>query len=69
MTNHPKVDHCVEALCRHGCRAVRGYIAALQTGQELPEASRLDAQERILLQQELQAIMAVYEGANSSCPL
>ena len=69
MTNNPKVDHCVEVLCQHGCRAVRGYLASLQVGQERQEFIDLNPQERALLQQELEAIMVVYDRANSSCPL
>ena len=60
-TGNVKIDHYVEILCGHGCRAVQGYIKSLATDQELPECADLDAQERILLRKELEAVMAVYD--------
>lgn len=59
-TGNPKIDRRVEELCMHGCKAVRGYIAALSAGEDLPQAHDLDAHEREQLREELSAIMAVY---------
>ena len=60
MTGNPKVDHCIETLCLHGCRAVCEHIEALRAGSESPHWSELDANERGLLCRELESIMAVY---------
>lgn len=60
MTGNPNVDRCIDALCLHGCRAVREYIEALRAGSESEHWSELDATERGLLCQELESIMAVY---------
>lgn len=60
MTGNPKVDRCIEALCMHGCRAVRGYIEALRAGREQPQWTDLNYAERRLLCEELEGIMAVY---------
>ncbi|MGA7801415.1 MAG: hypothetical protein WCC36_11455 [Gammaproteobacteria bacterium] len=59
--DHSKVERCVEQLCNDGCQAVWGYIEALETGRDLPQASELNGAERQYLLAELQAIMAVYE--------
>lgn len=59
-TGSARVDRRVEALCGHGCGAVREYIQALRDGRPLPQFEGLDAGERRLLQQELESIMAVY---------
>lgn len=66
MTGNPKVDRCIEALCMHGCRAVREYIEALRAGSELSQWAELDFEERQLLCRELESIMAVY---GEKCPL
>lgn len=60
MTGNPKVDRCIEALCMHGCRAVRGYIEDLRAGNEQPHWAELDCAERQRLCEELEDIMAVY---------
>ena len=59
-TGNAQIDQHVETLCGHGCRAVREYIEALRSGQELPQFAGLDGVERDLLRQELENIMAVY---------
>lgn len=66
MTGNPKVDRCIDALCGHGCRAVREYIDALRAGDEYPHWAELDADERGLLCHELESIMAVY---GDKCPI
>ncbi len=65
-TGNVKIDHYVEVMCEHGCRAVYGYIELLKAGQELPECANLDTQERILLRKELEAVMAVFSDNNKS---
>lgn len=60
MTGNPNVDRYIDALCAHGCRAVREYIKALRAGGESPHWAGLDADERGLLCQALESIMAVY---------
>ena len=64
-TGNVKIDHCVEVLCEHGCHAVQKYIKSLEADQALPEYAVLDAQERILLCKELEAVMAVYNDKAS----
>ena len=59
-TGNIHIDQCVDTLCKHGCRAVRGYIEALRAGEDLSQFAGLDAAERGLLRQELESIMAVY---------
>lgn len=61
-----RVDQCVEALCIKGCKAVWGDITALETGQDLPETLSLTRDERLLVLDELKAIMSVYEGSCSA---
>ena len=61
MTGNPKVDALIEQLCEHGCRDVLGYIKALTDGGDLEgQAAGLDQAERMILRDELQAIMNVY---------
>ncbi len=67
MNHSPAVDRCLEILCGQGCRAVRGYLDALQEGQAIRECVELNPQERLWLQQELENIMTVYDRADSSC--
>jgi hypothetical protein len=66
MTGNPKIDQCIDALCAHGCRAVREYIETLRAGGESPHWAELDAAERGLLRRELEGIMTVY---GDKCPL
>jgi hypothetical protein len=56
------VAYCVEALCNKGCKAVRDDIAALESGQRLPETRELRADEVRAVLAELKSIMAVYGG-------
>jgi len=65
-TGDAGVDQRVEALCGHGCRAVREYIQALREDRPLPQFDGLDATQRRQLQQELEAIMAVYGGPSGA---
>ncbi len=51
---------CVETLCNKGCKAVRDDIAALESGQGLPETRELRAEEVRAVLAELKSIMAVY---------
>ncbi len=61
MIGNPKVDALVETLCEDGCRDVRAYIEALTCGGDLDgRAEHLSEEERLLLRDELQAIMKVY---------
>ena len=57
-----RVDFHLERLCDDGCFAVRGYISTLEQGGAPPGCELLESRERALLLDELQAIMAVYEG-------
>ncbi len=59
-TGNAHIDERVEALCEHGCGAVREYIEALCSGREHPQFVGLDAVERGVLCRELENIMAVY---------
>lgn len=60
VTRTATLDLRVEMLCEHGCRAVRDYIEALSMGQDLPQFEGLNAAQRVLLRQELEAVMVVY---------
>ena len=60
-----RVEHCVERLCRKGCKAVWDDIAVLEEGQRLPETRRLSAEENRAVLRELKAIMAVYDRSGS----
>ena len=57
-----KIQQCVEALCQNGCRAVRATIDVLESGQEVPQMSHLNAEERSAVLNELKSIMSVYDG-------
>ena len=61
-----KIDQCVESLCNQGCSRVTGYIAALRAGQEFPEVAELSGEERRLVLEELESIMAAYDGSCES---
>jgi hypothetical protein len=54
------VEDCVELVCQKGCRSVRLIIAALERGEDVPEARGLDEEDRRGLLEELQSIMAAY---------
>ncbi len=58
--DHLRLESRVEAICQHGCPQVRRIIAALETGDEVPETHGLNQSERAALLAELQQIMAVY---------
>jgi len=60
-----RVEHCVEQVCRKGCRAVWADIDALEQGRHLEETRHLSGAEAHAVLQELKAIMAVYEGSCS----
>jgi hypothetical protein len=62
-TGNKKVNHCIEILCRQGCSEVYTYIQALRSGEDIAEAAMLDEDERQLLLEELESIMAAYEGS------
>jgi hypothetical protein len=58
-----KIDQCVESLCSQGCNRVTGYIAELRAGQEFPEVARLSREDRRRVLEELESIMAAYDGS------
>jgi len=60
MHHSPTVEHCIEALCHQGCRAVWGQIATLEKGDSLPETEGLSREETAYVLAELKTIMAVY---------
>lgn len=61
MTDNPRVDKLIEELCEDGCREVRAYIDALTCGGDLDgRVEHLDEDERLMLRDELAAIMKVY---------
>lgn len=57
-----KVDILLESLCGEGCKAVRGVIDNLESGEALPQTNGLSDQELDTLLAELKSIMAVYAG-------
>ncbi len=57
-----RVEKCVENVCRKGCRAVWSDLAALESGQPLPEVRGLSPQEIRAVIHELRTVMSVYEG-------
>lgn len=61
-----KIDQCVESLCNQGCNRVSEYIAELRAGQEFPEVAELSGEERRLVLEELESIMAAYDGSCES---
>lgn len=56
-----KINHCVEALCKNGCEAVRATISSMELGAEVEQTRDLDQQEAASVLNELRAIMAVYD--------
>ena len=63
MSSEPdKVELCIEALCLQGCTKVFAKIEALKKGQEIRETVSLNESERQSVLNELEAIMAVYDG-------
>ncbi len=60
MTGNERVDRTIDVICHQGCRAVWGFIDALEAGTLRPEYAHLDAAERALLLAELHDIMQVY---------
>jgi len=58
-----RVDQCVERLCYEGCRKVREYIRALQSGEQLPALAHLKPLEVNAVLGELKSIMAAYNGS------
>jgi hypothetical protein len=56
-----EVEQALDAVCVLGCDEVRACIADLQKGETRPEYARLDADQRIRMLSELQAIMSVYD--------
>lgn len=61
-TDNIKINNHVEVLCGSGCRSVQVYIKQLREGQKFPEVSSLDEQELVLLRQELEVIMTIYDN-------
>ena len=57
-----KVELSIEALCLQGCSTVFARIEVLKKGQEIPETAFLSEFERQSVLEELEAIMAVYDG-------
>jgi hypothetical protein len=60
------VEACVDAVCEQGCSHVNACIRALRNGEEFPEVAGMPEGDRLLLLQELVAIMAVYDGTCES---
>ena len=58
-------NHCLEQLCHQGCNSVRHVISELKQGHTVPEIAQLSEDERLLLLEELQNIMAVYDERDS----
>ncbi|MGD2138398.1 MAG: hypothetical protein PVJ66_07555 [Gammaproteobacteria bacterium] len=61
-TGNKKVNQCIAVLCERGCSEVYACIEALRSGGTVTEAAMLDEQERRVLLEELESIMAAYEG-------
>ena len=57
-----KLGQRVETLCQHGCESVSACIKALRAGQMFAEVADLDVAERRMVLDELESIMAPYEG-------
>jgi hypothetical protein len=55
------INQCVDAICQSGCNAVRATIAAMESGQPLPQVEQLDPEARNSVLDELRAVMAVYD--------
>ncbi len=55
-----QLESRLENICQQGCQQVRRIIAALDTGDEIPETHGLNQSERAALLAELKQIMAVY---------
>lgn len=60
LTTNAEVNAAIERLCRDGCKSVREYIAALESGDNHPAFAHLASEQRTQLLAELKAIMAVY---------
>jgi hypothetical protein len=60
--NPRKIDDCVEALCRKGCREVSRIILALERNEPVAETLALSSGERAAVLAELKSIMAVYDA-------
>ena len=56
-----KVAHCVEILCRKGCKEVSLTILALERDDPMEEVQNLSKSEREAVLAELKSIMAVYQ--------
>ena len=57
-----QVTQCIDALCQCGCDAVRATIVAMESGIVVPQVETLSEAERLMVLQELKAIMAVYDS-------
>lgn len=55
------VNQCIDAICQNGCDAVRATIAAMESGEPIPQVELLDSAARQLVLDELKAVMAVYD--------
>ena len=56
-------EHCVDRICRLGCRRVSDIIHRLEQGERVAEVAGLSPGERRAVLAELQSIMAVYGGS------
>lgn len=56
------VERCVETLCHHGCDRVSAYIEELRAGRVFAEVADLSVAERKSVLDELEFIMAPYDG-------
>ena len=61
-----QLSECLEALCQCGCDAVLATIAAMESGQTIPQTEQLNEEERAIVLAELKSIMAVYDGKSCS---
>jgi len=56
-----KIAHCIEVLCRKGCKEVSLIIRALERSEPMAEVQELNEGERQAVLHELKSIMAVYQ--------
>jgi len=60
--NQQKVNQAVEAFCNMGCTSVNAIIHTLESGSAVAGIEDFSAEEIKAVQNELKAIMAVYEN-------
>jgi len=65
LSHDPQIEHCLEQICGQGCKTVYLIIREMQNGHHPPCAAALSALQQNVLLHELQAVMAVYNAANT----